>query len=223
MSNRVWFSSVMEDYRIGYKQGLRAKFLGEDWEPARHESSESEKVFAAMQRHTQGYALGRHDLPEAIAVFDKKRFKLVGDLFIAGRFFAARERLAEVLARFDLGSGSLVPFQICQDDLKTPIEEKFYYINLGARKRTFLPTESKSVELLVSNKETGSEIWKINSWAKDGDVALSSAALDGPDLWVEEIVRHKLFLTEELVSSLLLAKLKIDLQLTECRLMEREQ
>ena len=37
MSGKVWFSSVMNDYRIGDKQGLRTKFHGEDWEPAKHE------------------------------------------------------------------------------------------------------------------------------------------------------------------------------------------
>jgi hypothetical protein len=32
MSGKVWFSSVMSNYLIGDKQGLRAKFHGEDWD-----------------------------------------------------------------------------------------------------------------------------------------------------------------------------------------------
>jgi hypothetical protein len=221
MSGKVWFSSVMNDYRIGDKQGLRAKFHGEDWEPAKHELTESEKVFAVMQRHVQGYVLAGNDFPEAVAVWDKKRFAHVGDLFVAGRTYAARERLAEVLARFDLGDGGLVPFQIYQDDLKTPIEGNFYYINFGARKRTLLPSESKNVELIAANKATGVELWKINAWAEDGDVALSPAALGGADLWVEETVRHELFMSEALAAALRDAKLKTDFGLKECRIVER--
>ena len=221
MSSKVWFSSVMSSDRIGDKQGLRAKFHGEDWEPAKHEVTTSDKVFAVMQRHVQGYVLEGDDFPEAVAVWDKKRFARVGDLFVAGRTYAARERLAEVLARFDLGDGGLVPFQIYQDDLKTPIEGNFYYINFGARKRTLLPNESKNVELIAANKATGVETWKINAWAEDGEVALSAAALAGADLWVEEIIRHELFLSEPLVAALREAKLEIDFGLKECRIVEK--
>lgn len=224
MSGRVWFSGVMGDYRIGYRQGLRTKFHGEDWEPAQHEViGTSDKVFAAMQRHTQGYVLGGDDFPEAVAVFDKKRFRRVGDLFVAGRFYAAKGHLADVLARFDFGDGGLVPFQIYQEDLQTPIEGNFYYLNFGARKRSFLPGESKSVELLVSNKDTGVEIWKINSWAQNGDVALSAAALTGADLWVEETIRSKLFMSEALVAALREAKVKTDFEFIECPIVEKAQ
>ena len=222
MSGRVWFSAVMDDYRIGFKQGLRTKFHGEEWEPAQDRLSESDKVFAAMRRHTQGYVLGADDLPEAVAVFNKKQFNLVGDLFVAGRFYAARERLAEVLGRFDFGDGGLVPFEIYENDLKTPIEGKFYYINFGARKRSFLPKQSKNVELVAAAAEsvTGDDIWKIAASARDGDVALSGAALVGADIWIEEIVRRQIFMREEVVAALREAKLKTDFQLKECRIVE---
>jgi hypothetical protein len=191
---------------------------------AKHEQPTSDKVFAVMQRHVQGHVLEGDDFPEAVAVWDKKSFNRVGDLFIAGRTYAARERLAEVLARFDLGDGGLVPFQIYQDDLKTPVEGNFFYINFGARKRTVLPSESrKNVELVAANPATGVEIWKINPWAEDGDVAVSEAALAGADLWVEEIIRDGLFMSEALAAALREAKLKTDFELKECRIVEKPQ
>jgi hypothetical protein len=224
MSGKVWFSSVMSNYLIGNKLGLRDKYYGEDWEPAQHEVIRaSAKVLEAMEKHTHGYALERTDFPEATAVFDKKRFRRVGDLFIVGRFYAVKERLAEVLARFDLGSGGLVPFPIFQEDLKTPVEGKFYYLNFGARKRTILPNESKNVELVASNNATGVEIWKVNPWAEDGDVAFSAAALAGADLWVEENVRDGLFMSEALVAALREAKFKTDFELKECRVVGKAQ
>ncbi|CAN7584326.1 hypothetical protein LJR220_005358 [Bradyrhizobium sp. LjRoot220] len=220
---RVWFSGVMGNYLIGNKQGLRHKFYGKDWAPAQHILAPlDEKAFAAMERHAAGYPLERSDLPEASAVFDKKCFSRVRDLFVVGGIFVVRERLAEVFARFDLGDGGLVPLTIYQEDLTTPVQGKFYFLNLGARKRSVLPSESKNVKLVASNSTTGIEIWKVNPWAEDGDVALSEAALGGADLWVEEIARDGLFMSEALAAALREAKFKTDyFELKECRIVDK--
>lgn len=225
MSGRVWFSGVMGNYLIGDKQGLRHKFYGKDWAPAQHKLGVlDDKAFAAMERHAAGYALERSDFPEATAVFDKKCFSRVRDLFVVGGIFVVKERLAEVFARFDLGDGGLVPFPIYQEDLTTPVQGKFYFLNLGARKRTFLPNESKNVRFVAANKATGVEIWKVNDWAEDGDVALSGAASAGADLWVEEIVGSGLFMSEALAAALREAKFKTDyFELKECRIVEKPQ
>ena len=225
MSGRVWFSGVMGNYLIGNKQGLRHKYYGKDWTPAQHKLGVlDDKTFAAMERYAAGYALERSDFAEASAVFDKKCFSRVRDLFVVGGIFVVKERLAEVFARFDLGDGGLVPFTIYQEDLTTPVQGKFYFLNLGARKRCFLPSESKNVELISTNKATGVETWKVNAWAEEGDVALSSAALGGADLWVEEIVDSGLFMSEALAAALREAKFKTDyFELKECRIVEKAQ
>jgi hypothetical protein len=138
MSGKVWFSSFMSDYRIGNKQGLRTKFRGEEWEPPQHMvAAESAKVYAAAMKHSKGYSLAEDDLPEAVAVFDTKSFRRAGELFVAGRFYAVKKQLADVLENFDLGDGGLIPFEIYENDLVTPIKEQFYYLNFGARKKSF--------------------------------------------------------------------------------------
>lgn len=224
MSGKVWFSGFMSNSLIGHKQGLRAKFRGEDWELPQHRIVDtSDKVYEAMKRHTQGYVLQDEDLPEAVSVFDEKSFKRVGELFIAGRFYAVRRRLACILEDFNLGEGGLIPFKSYRGDLKTPVNEEFFYINFGARKKTFLPAESKNVELITSNPSTRTETWDIKSAVVDGDIAVSTKALSGADLWAEENVKASVFMSDPLTIALQEAKLKLDLRFAECRIVENAQ
>lgn len=128
-----------------------------------------------------------------------------------------------MLAGANLGDGGLLPFPIYQEDLSTPVDGKFYCLNFGARKNTFRPSESKNVELLGTDSKTGTEVWKVNSWAEDGDVALSAAALTGADLWGEETIRSKLFMSEALVAALRETNVKIDFRLKQCRIVGSAQ
>ncbi len=222
MSERVWYCGAMNNYLIGNKQGLRDKYYGKDWAPAQHKLPVlDDKQLAAMERSVAGYAMARSDFAEASAVFDKKCFARVRDLFVVGGIFVLKERLAEIFARFDLGDGGLIPYTIYEEDLTTPVQGKFYLLNLGARKRSFLSSESKNVEFIVKSQITGLEIWKVNPWAEDGDVALSGAALGGADLWVEETVRLGLFMSDALGTAIREAKFKTDyFELKQCRMIE---
>ncbi|MFP5432382.1 hypothetical protein [Sphingobium sp. ba1] len=130
MSSAVWVSSVLSPAGLGEKQGTRTKFYNHDWNPASFDiPTEPEEVYAAFRRHRTGYALQRSDFPEAEAVFDEKRFAKRRDLFFAGSFFAVKGKLAEVLPRFDLGEGGLIPFTIYKADLATPVDGEFFLLN----------------------------------------------------------------------------------------------
>lgn len=146
MSGKVWISSVLSNYDIGMKQGVRAKFYGHDWNPADLKIPlEPDEVYAASKRHTQGFALKRSEFPEAVAVWDEKRFLKTKEIFTAGPFYAVRGRLAEVLSKFDLGEGGLIPFTVYRADLMTPYTDQFFLLNFGAQKHTILPAQSENV------------------------------------------------------------------------------
>jgi hypothetical protein len=221
MSGRVWVSSVESNFQLFDKPGLREKYYGENWTPARHERLVSSPlVRATTDRYFDGYALTRADFPEAVAVFDKNCFRRKGDLFaVGGGFYVVRGRLAEVLANVDLGEGSLISFPIYQEDLKTTVDDNFYYLNFGSRKNSFLPKLSKNVRLLNPNNRD-LHLWIINLGVEDNDIALSSVALAGPDLWVEETVHSKIFMSEALVTKLLDTNIAVDFRLKECRIVE---
>lgn len=64
------------------------------------------------------------------------------------------------------------------------------------------------------------QYWKVNGWCKNGDVALSSAASNGPDLWFEETVYHKIFMKDALVRALAEIGMAEVFEFKECRIVE---
>lgn len=223
MSQDVWMSSLIGGiYGVGDKQGLHEKFYGEEWRPAQHEIPPyDDKVHQDFRRHYKGFALKRADFPEALAVFDEKRFKRIGDLFMAGPFYAVKGKLAEVLSRFDLGEGGLIPFPIYRADKVTPVDGEFVLLNFGARKESFLPEESRHVEPFSKDRHDGGrQTWKAKFAARDDDIAVSPAALEGADLWIERSLIRKVFMSGGLVAALRAAKIKQDLDLMRCRILE---
>lgn len=218
-SAKVWMSGVLDNYDIGMKQGARAKFYGHDWNPASLELPvPPEEVLAASKRHRQGFSLQRSEFPEAIAVWDEKRFKKVKDIFMAGPFYAVKGRLAEILSQFDLGEGGLIPFTIYKADLETPYPGEFFLLNFGCHKETVLPEQSRNVVKRGISVKTGQELWKVNSWSKEGDVVVSPAVLEGPDLWFDPAIYNKVFMSDLLVKALSEIGLKDVFHLKECRI-----
>lgn len=200
----VWMSSVLDNYDIGMQQGSRTKFYGHRWNPASLELPLSPpEVQANSIRHMQGFALARTEFPEAEAVWDERRFKKIRDIFMAGPFYAVKDKLAETLARFDLDEGGLIPFTIYKADLETPFPGEFFLLNFGCRKSTVLPEQSRNVVRFSVHHETGFQKWEVNSWSDEGDVVVSPAVLDGPDLWFDPAIYNKIFMSDALAQALI--------------------
>ena len=134
--------------------------------------------------------------------------------------FVVRGKLAEVLSRFDLGEGGLIPFTIYQADLETPYPGEYFLLNFGARKNAVLPTESRHLEKFSVHHQTGFQKWKVNLRSEDGDVALSPAALEGPDLWFEPAIYNKIFMSDRLAQALIEIGMGDVFRLQECRIVE---
>ncbi|MGL4325576.1 MAG: hypothetical protein ACRCTD_16190 [Beijerinckiaceae bacterium] len=179
MSDRAWMSGIMGDSSIGDKQGIRIKYYNTEWEPAKHQIPlKPPHVWDALNKYYAGYALTQEELPEAIALWNRGCFRRTKELFMGGFVYAVRGKLAEVLSEFNLGEKSgLVPFDIIQDDVKTPLDGQYYYVNWDGHKDTFLPEKSQNVELFARNVEKDIEWWDPTLDAVDKDIALSSSAL----------------------------------------------
>ena len=218
MSGKVWISGLFSNFEIGFEEGTRAKFYGHDWEPASKKVPPvPSEVLDSFRRYRGGFTLQRADLTEATAVFDKRRFAKIIDIFSAGPFYAVKGKLAEVLTRFDLGEGGLIPFTIYQADLVTPLEGEYFLLNFGARKNTILPEQSRNVVKGVIRKATGEQLWDINSWFEDGEIVLSATADFGPDLWMEEVLgSSKLFLRDALAQAIIEIGMKDVFRLKQC-------
>lgn len=220
MSGKVWISSMHSNYLLGDKPGIRAKFFGKDWAPARHElDPPGHEFLSIIRRCAEGLGVERSKMPEAAAVWDKKAFARTHDLFAVAGFYVLRGKLAEVFSRFDLGEGGgLIPFTIYEADLETPYPGEYWLLDYRGRKNTILPEQSENVVKFAVDHKTGQQIWKINGWHEDGDVVLSAAALDGPNIWYEEAVYGKIFMSSTLVRALQEAELAGDWQLKECQI-----
>lgn len=202
--------------------GLRWKDLGDDWTDATHivPMPKAEKM-REMERQNDGYAVDSKYFPE-LAIWDRKSFAKTKDLFSAGGFYAVKGKLAGVLAKVDLGKGGLVPLRLYQEDMMTPEPGDYFVLNFSEPKNSFIGPQSENVKLVHIDQDTGHEYWTVSLMAKDGHVALSPAALAGTDIWVEQRVRDKIFMSEAVVMAIRTAKVRLDFDLVECRIVESQ-
>ncbi|WP_445378849.1 hypothetical protein [Pseudochrobactrum asaccharolyticum] len=221
MPNSVWVSSVMSDFSIGNKQGIREKYYGQNWAPPTFifNLSEPENVVKASRHHRSGKAIERADFPEAMYVFDEKRWKRCGNLFIAGLTYAVKGKLAEVLKKFDLGEGGLIEFPIYEADKTTQLPGPFYFLNFGAIKDSFVPSESKKLYSRRTIENDGYELWATYK-LEDGDITVTASALEGADLWFERKLEKRIFMSGRLHDAILAAKVKTKFQFAEAQIID---
>lgn len=218
MTDAVWVSSVMSDYTIGDRQGIREKHYGEDWAPPTFELGTSpQRIIQALNRYERGETIERTDFPEAMYVFDERRWKRCGDLFCAGPFYAVKGKLAEVLGQFDLGTGGLIEFPIYEADKVTPLPGPFYLLNFGSVKDSFVPQESKSLRDVSRLTSERSEWWATYD-IEDGDIAVRETALEGADLWFEKKLKDKIFMSGRLHDAIVAAKVKTKFRFAQARI-----
>ncbi len=139
------------------------------------------------------------------------------DLFNAAMYWAVSSAAANVLRQFDLGEGALYPVTVTQKDRKTIIGDGWYCINFGNRKNAIIPEESP--EMMHDYLRDGIKGWFSPFVTKDGDVAVSGAALTGPDLWIDPQVGRAFFVSDALARALKKAKADKGFFLRKCRVL----
>jgi hypothetical protein len=219
MSGGVWMSSVLSNQDLGDRLGTRTKHFGRDWDPASQiVPTATREHLDALRDYCMGISIPRESFPEADAVFDSKAFGRVGDLFCSAGFFVVRGKLAEVFSRFNLGEGGLIPFSVYEADLETPYPDKFFLLNFGCTKNTILPEQCEDATKFLVRKATGVQVYHINDIKPEGEVVVSSQALSGPDLWFEEAVHNKIFLSDNLAQALIGIGMDNVFRLKRCRI-----
>ena len=53
---------------------------------------------------------------------------------------------------------------------------------------------------------------------EDGDIAVTAAALEGPDLWIESKLGKKIFMSGRLHDAIVAAKIKVNFQFAQARI-----
>ena len=206
----VWLSTVMSDPRR-----LRP-FTNDLAEKAEAES----RVFDTFKRNDAGEPLGPDQFPKIIwgaADRGAKTFKGLPDIIYGFGYYVVSARCAEVLRQFDLGAGALYPVRVLQKDRQTPVaDHDWFCINFGNQKRGLLPNQSKNIESWPGGR------WIGRAALGDGDIAVTSSAVSGADIWVDHLFFQSLFLSRALGDKLRSAKCASGWGLKKCRLVEAE-
>lgn len=155
-----------------------------------------------------------HFPKEIFAKYPDKRETKQADLILAAGAVVVSAACADVLRQFDLGHSSLYPIKLFQHDRKTPVEGEYFCLNIGERKDTFLPEHSPRLIVLGNGR------LMMPSSLHDDDVAVSPAALEGPDLWVSPPLIRIFFLSDRLTQALRAAKMGRVFGFRTCRIIK---
>lgn len=185
--------------------------------PLRHSFSDGPQVQFAIEckkRNMAGEPLGPDCFPDEIygAPGAKESDYNLPDVFYAGSFWVVSNAAARILRLFELGGGGLYPVKVLKSDRATPVDGDYYCINFGNQKATFLPDESRNVEIFVR------DVWQTRARLADFDLALDRMAQEGSDIWIEQKVDSAIFLSFELGAALRKEKADRGFFLKKCRI-----
>jgi hypothetical protein len=174
-----------------------------------------QKTLLAAQGIKDGKVLGKDYFPSEIYVAKdaNTNYEKLPHLFYAFGYWVVSGVVADVMRGFDLGSGHLYPTKVFRKDRKTPIGDEWFCLNFGNVKHAFLPDESKGIRPLGPSKT----YWKLSDLS-DNSLALTSVALSGPDIWIEEIFGDAFFLSGRLAKALKAAGIAGPFGLKKCRI-----
>lgn len=208
MSDTVWISTAM-----GHASNLRpmTHSFGADDNSMRHARE-------CRGLNEEGKPLGSECFPAEVfgAPNATKADYSLPHLFFAGSFWVVSALAASVMIYFNLGDGSLYPVNVLENDRHTPIGNGWFCINFGNIKHGILPNESPRIMQDYISK--GVKGWFPPFKTGDGDIAVSTAVLGLPDLWIDPSVGRSFFLSGALGVALKKAKADKGFFLSQCRL-----
>lgn len=158
-------------------------------------------------RNARGLPLDREDFPE-MTICPLEGSPPRAPVAEAGRRILLREDVIGVLSGHDIGALRLFPTQLLSPG-KPAAHIPYGYVNWANRKDSLLETQSGNLDMaaLAANADAAAKarhkrLRKLGGPVADGDVALSPAALDGPDIWVEKRLHDAVLISSRLARAL---------------------
>lgn len=122
---------------------------------------------------------------------------------------------ADVMREFNMGNGNFYPAKFFAKDQKTPLDWQHMYWNFGNVKDCVLIDQSPAA------KKSGTidhRYYRLDLAFEDGGIAVSPAALEGPDVWVDPQLKNSFFISGRLMAALKKKKLDKGLSTARCRI-----
>lgn len=186
MSDSVWLSRALAE------QELVLYFQSDLSE------GNTEKSIEGSKKNPLGEALSEDFFPKTVWATEETPPGPLPDLFVAKGYWIVSDRAAAILRQFDLGKGALYPVTVLQADKATAYPGEYFSWNFGNVKTALVPDQSQNLRPFgVSGLR-----WNLPWNPKNGEVAVSAAALGGPDVWVDPTLFKSLFVSDALGSAL---------------------
>lgn len=204
MSNHVWISGARQD------STLIKSVLTEI------EAKDKKKEIDGQLLNAKGDSVPHELCPKKIwGDGFGPAFKGMPDLFWARSQWIVSERAADIIRQFNLGDGALYPVSegVFQSDGLTPLPGNFFCWIFGNTKNAFIPDLSRNMRSPDVPGLWWSMPWKL----QDEDVAVSQAALVGPEVWLDKMLFKSVFLSGPLGDALDRAGLRKAFRLFKCR------
>lgn len=122
--------------------------------------------------------------------------------FLIRGIYTVSPEAAEVLRQYDLGATVLQPVTVLDVD-GSPTEEQMYFLNIRETRELFEPEHSRNFKELPKSARKGS----VPLILSHGDIAVSRAALEKPELWIDPSLLSSMFMSGELAKELMDKKL----------------
>lgn len=174
MSEYVWVSNARADTRLTLF--LTADIVG----------ANVDRAIKAQTLMNAGKPVSQDMCPRKIwGDADKPSIGTLPDLFKADGYWIVSGRAADAMCRFDMGHGDLYPVDegVFQADRKTRVFGEYFTWIFGNEKGAFLEQHSPGADPFIGF--TSRDWCDISGVMKDDDIAVSSNALVGADVWVD--------------------------------------
>jgi hypothetical protein len=215
MGDYVWVSKAMTD--PDFERRLTSDIIERDVETAIKASRMNKDGQPVPQDMCPKRLVSTNDARKYLEEFDNAYEGYEPPLlnfFYAGSHCIVSEKAADIIRRFDLGGGALYPVSEGMYEFGNEIRMPGHYFTwiFGNVKQAFLPDEST-----MKFKLGPTSWWHMPLEMADGAAAVSRAAIDGPDVWVDPTLVEAIFLSQGLGDALDAAGLAQDFRLFRCR------
>lgn len=200
MAEKVWVSDSFLNTSITAKLSVMPDGLLENPDMA-----EMNRLEALQKRYVVGDTIPPTELyTTAYGYFRETRIGSLPDFFSITGFLVVSSTFADVLVKFNIGSGYLHKIELFQGNRTTLIPGDWFILVFGCKKEAFLPDRStggyKHPEMWPERR------WKIQK-PTDRQIAVASSALNGCDLWTDPRLARAFFMSEALEAALKANKL----------------
>jgi len=167
-----------------------------------------------VRANNHGEPLGADAFPRQLWNQKPKPIKQLPQIFKGASYWVLGGKAAQVFRQFDLGGGGLYPVEVLQKDRRTRIEGEYFCLCFGNTKSALVWDQSPGVRPVTPDR---TEYWSLNPVPADDSIALTSAALGGPDLWIDPALWLAFFVSDGLAQALKAAKVDGPFSFTRCR------